>query len=119
MTSIEANVFNDCYSLTDIYALRSEPSQYGCNTWTFDGVNTSTCTLHVPTGCKEAYASTEPWSDFTNIVEEDLTGIEEIEMKSQDVAAYYDLNGQRITQLQRGINIVHYKDGTSRKILVK
>ena len=119
MTSIEANVFNDCSSLTDIYALRSDPSQYGCNNDSFYSVNTSTCTLHVPTGCKEAYASTEPWSDFTNIVEEDLSGIKEMEMKIQDIDAYYNLNGQRITQPQRGTNIVRYKDGTSRKILVK
>jgi hypothetical protein len=27
-----------------------------------------TCTLHVPIGSKEAYANTEPWSKFKNIV---------------------------------------------------
>ena len=105
--------------MTDIYALRSYPSQYGCNTDAFNNFDSFTCTLHVPTGCKEAYASTKPWSNFTNIVEEDLSGIKEMEMKIQDIDAYYNLNGQRITQLQRGINIVRYKDGTSRKMLVK
>ena len=118
VTRIGDSAFHSCSSLADIYALRSDPSQYGCDTWAFYGFNTSTCTLHVPTGCKESYASADPWRYFKNIVEEDLTGIEEMEMKSQD-AAYYNLNGQRITQLQRGINIVRYKDGTSRKMLVK
>ena len=82
-------------------------------------IKTSTCTLHVPTGCKEAYASTKPWSNFTNIVEEDLSGIKEMEVKSHGGAAYYNLNGRRVTEPQRGVNIIRYSNGTSKKVLVK
>ena len=35
----------------------------------FYGYDKSGCTLYVPTGAKEAYASTEGWNEFTNIVE--------------------------------------------------
>ena len=73
----------------------------------------------MPIGCKEAYASTFPWNDFENIVEEDLSGIEEMEVKSHGGAAYYNLIGQRVTEPQRGINIIRYSNGTSKKVLVK
>ena len=35
----------------------------------FDSVNKNTCTLYVPYGAKETYASTAGWSEFTNIIE--------------------------------------------------
>ena len=35
----------------------------------FTGVDKATCTLHVPVGAKEAYATTAGWNEFTNIVE--------------------------------------------------
>ena len=118
VTSIGVSAFAYCSSLTDIYALRSDPSQYGCNTDAFYSFNTSTCTLHVPTGCKEVYASTVPWNQFTNVVEEDISSIEEMEIKAQD-AAYYNLKGQCVANPQRGVNIIRYSDGTARKVYVK
>ena len=33
--------------------------------------------------------------------------------------AYYSPNGQRLLRPQKGINIVLYEDGTTRKIVVK
>ena len=35
----------------------------------------STCTLYVPFGAKETYASTEGWSEFANIVELEPTEV--------------------------------------------
>ena len=34
-------------------------------------------------------------------------------------SAYYSPNGQRLLRPQKGINIVLYEDGTTRKIVVK
>ena len=31
----------------------------------------------------------------------------------------YDLSGRKLNQMQRGINILRMKDGTSRKVLIK
>lgn len=50
------------------------------------------------------------------------TGIELLQTKDEGVednAPIYDLSGRRLSQPQRGINIIHMKDGTSRKVLVK
>ena len=78
-------------------------------------------TLYVPRGSKETYATTAPWSDFTNIVEYDVTGIQSLTLNPSETGqAYYNLQGQRIAEPQPGqIVIVRYSDGTSRKMHVK
>ena len=42
----------------------------------------------------------------------------EIEGTALAICGYYDL-GRRLAGKQRGVNIVRYSDGTSRKIMVK
>ena len=79
VTSIGSYVFNECTSLKDVYALHSDPDAYNCST---DACFRYTATLHVPAGCKEAYASTAPWSYFDNIMED-----------AEDVENKGDLNG--------------------------
>ena len=32
---------------------------------------------------------------------------------------YYQLNGVKLNKLQKGVNIIRYTDGTTRKVLVK
>ena len=78
-------------------------------------------TLHVPANLVESYKQTFPWNMFGNIValtEEDYPeGIEELIHNSQCIMhnnAMYNLQGQRINSLRKGLNIV---DG--RKIWVK
>lgn len=48
------------------------------------------------------------------------TGINSAETTANKVpVAYYTPNGQRLLRPQKGINIVRYTDGTSRKVMVK
>ena len=67
VTSIGDYAFSDCSNLASV-TVESEmpPTIYN---ETFYNVNNSTCTLYVPYGAKDAYASTNGWSEFTNIVE--------------------------------------------------
>ena len=67
VTSIGSSAFNYCTGLKDVYALRTAPADYSCAT---DAFNDYSATLHVPKGCKEAYASTAPWSKFASIVDD-------------------------------------------------
>lgn len=120
VTSIGKYAFYYCTGLKDIYALRTSPAEYGADESCFYGVPTSTCTLHVPAGCKDAYASLAPWSAFENIVEFDPTAINQLEHNAEkNVSESFNLQGQRINAPQRGVNIIRYSDGTSKKILVK
>ena len=118
VTRIGNYAFVGCTGLKDIYALRTDPAAYNCAT---DAFNDYSATLHVPSGSKEAYASTAPWSKFVNIVEDIDTGIEPLTLTPSETGqTYYNLQGQRITNPQRGqLVIVRYADGTSRKVVVK
>ena len=43
----------------------------------------------------------------------------EAETAAPTVVGYYDLSGRRLSGQQRGLNIIRYSDGTSRKVMVK
>jgi hypothetical protein len=54
--------------------------------------------------------------------EADPTGIEGVKedagnSKSVTVVACYDLNGKRLSQPQKGLNILKMSDGTTRKVV--
>lgn len=96
-----------CPGLTNIYALRADPKAYNCNSSAFEKVPTSTCTLNVPTGSKDAYMALEPWSNFKNIVEEDFTDIQHLTLSPAEASkTYYDLHGRRVNAQAKGIIIV-------------
>ena len=74
--------------------------------------------IHVPAQSLEEYKTTAPWSNFSNIVaiaEGETDGISEIvNGKWSNSKSIYNLQGQRIKTLQKGLNIV---DG--RKVWVR
>ena len=69
----------------------------------------SICTLYVQTGTKETYAATTGWDKFANIVEMDLTGIEEIDEDAKDQNEIYDLSGRKVDNPSKGIYIINGK----------
>ena len=121
VTSIGTEAFTGCTGLTSITACKMEPSEYNCSTSAFDDIPYSSVTLYVPAGSASAYKVLAPWSNFSNIVETDLTSIQTPTINSSEtIVGYYNLQGQRIATPQRGqLVIVRYSDGTSRKMLVQ
>ncbi len=52
--------------------------------------------------------------------QEYMTGISEVEpAKEATISSIYNVNGVRQQQMQRGLNIVRYSNGTIRKVMVK
>lgn len=78
----------------------------------FDNATKQKAQLVVPAGSD--YSS---WG-FGNVV---TNGVSRINAKASDaeVVGIYTLDGQQIPSAQKGINIVKYTDGTTRKVLVK
>jgi len=71
--SVSYGVFNECIAIKHIYSLNEIPP-ITC-TGTFYLIDTNTCILHVPIGCKSKYAEAFGWKSFINI-EEDAIWIE-------------------------------------------
>ena len=66
---------------------------------------------------KTAYQAHNPWSAYKIVVMP--TGIEEVgtDKTAPTIVGYYGLTGQLINGKQRGVVIVRYSDGTTRKVL--
>jgi hypothetical protein len=81
----------------------------------------STATLTVPHGTKAAYQSTNYWNKFWNIIEASSSAIDSFTPDSSPIRekSYYTLDGQRIKQPRKGINIVKMNDATVKKMIVK
>ena len=81
----------------------------------FYNIDKTFCTLYVPVGTKETYASTKGWKDFVKIVEKDFTGIDDMEAEGERVKdVYYDLNGRAVENPAKGIYIINGK-----KVIIK
>lgn len=67
IVSIADNAFWYCSGLVDFFSYNPVPPT--CGTSVFYQCPTSTCTLHVPSGAKNAYAEAPGWKSFKNIVD--------------------------------------------------
>jgi hypothetical protein len=86
----------------------------------FSYVTTSSGVLHVLSGCKSAYQTSDVWKEFNTILEDaTLTGIMKIENPEEvDVVKSVLLNGQ-ISNGQRGVTIKKMKDNSIRMVLTR
>jgi len=116
VTSIGENALGYCTDLTSIYMVSPQPPV--TDKTALDGVNSS-CVIYVPTGSREAYTVTEPWNKFTIKEYEVETGINSVNATAPTAVGYYDLNGRRLDAPAKGLHIVHYSDGTTRKVFGK
>ena len=90
-----------------------------CDEYALSYINKETCKLYVPAGCLAAYEAADQWKDFLFIEEgEAPTAINTPRGGAKNVE-HYNLSGQRLSKSQKGINIIRYSDGTTRKVLVK
>ena len=119
LQAIGASAFKYCESLTSVYANMKVPAQI--EETTFDPETVSVATLYVPQGCIEKYEATDYWHYFQVIKEIGTqTGIDSA-TTSDDVkeVARYGINGQLLNGQAKGLNIVKYSDGTTKRVMMK
>lgn len=72
LKTIGKEAFSDCASVTKIVSKATTPPV--CSTQALDDINKWTCTLTVPTGCKDSYAAADQWKEFFFVEEGDGGG---------------------------------------------
>lgn len=120
VTNIEKGAFNFTNSegkIVEITSLRMEPQNIDENAFHQDIYNNST--LYIPNGTKEKYKVRKGWKNFIWMEEKDMTGIEAITNDVKSVKHRYTLDGKRVNEPQKGVNIVRMGDGTTKKTVVK
>ena len=119
VTSIGNLAFYYCNNLTNVWCFAESVPSTG--SYVFNSSDIASATLYVPEASVDLYRNTEPWSNFGNIVAlTDEDGIKDIEHSTLNIeAAWNSLDGKKLSKPQKGINIIRYSDGMSRKVLVK
>lgn len=108
--------FYGCNSLKSIYALN--PQGIGIKGKPFEEYTQSQCTLYVPEGSMDNYKRGEEWNAFNHIVEFSPTGINGVHSSAERrEVERYDTSGRRLTSPTKGLNIVRFNDGTTRKVM--
>lgn len=108
--------FYGCNSLKSIYALN--PQGIGIKGKPFEEYTQSQCTLYVPEGSMYNYQCWEEWYAFNHIVEFSPTGINGVHSAAERrEVERYDTSGRRLTSPTKGLNIVRFNDGTTRKVM--
>ena len=116
--SIGKEAFSDCTAMNKLYAMTQVPPT--CGDQALDDINKWECTLIVPQGYVDAYRTAPQWKEFFFMDEVDPDGIKDIEHSPLNIEeAWYSLDGKKLSKPQKGINILRYSDGTTRKVLVK
>lgn len=123
VTEIDSYAFA-CPNLTNICCHGATPANIADET-VFSEIDKDQYTLYVPEGSVEAYRTATYWKNFKNMKEKyySSTGINKVNTNSgsqEEVhkISRYSINGQRLNAPIRGINIVKYSDGTTKKFMV-
>ena len=120
LKSIGSLAFAECTELSDVYCYATECPD--ANNRAFQNSDVKYATLHVPASSLELYKSTSPWNEFGNIValtEEDETGISAATEEPTEQKQFFSLDGKRICNPQKGVNIVRMPNGRTKKEMIK
>lgn len=117
VTSIGSAAFAECSELADVYCYAEKVPSTQSDA--FENSYIECATLHVPDASLEDYKNTAPWSGFGKIEPLESSGVEAIDANGATISNYFTLDGQRIEQPRKGVNIVRLNDGTVKKVVIK
>lgn len=117
LTSIGYEAFSGCTGVKAIYAFMEMPA--ATDDKTFSEIDKKSCTLYIPQNTYMDYFLAKGWDEFENIVEFDPTGIDAVPTNNgAKEVSRYTVDGQQLSVPTKGLNIVKYSDGTTRKVMV-
>ena len=121
-SSVVSIMSNEFYGLEKIYCHWGEPVES-------ESVFSSEClmnaTLYVPIGTKAKYEKVDPWRNFWNIEEidyESISGIKDVvgsDESTLEETDRFDVSGKHVSKDYKGLVIIRYSDGLTRKMLAQ
>lgn len=97
--------FENCINISTIYSLNPTPP----TSEQFTIEQYLNIQLYVPQGSLSSYQSEIPWKYFWNISEFDPTEIKNVTLDDNGKDMIYDLQGNKLTTPQKGLNIINGK----------
>ncbi len=113
-TIMENSVFGSCYNITSVVSLNKVAPIGG----TFTNRVYQNAILTVPAEAVESYKNDDYWKKFYKIE----TGIRNIIADSSShvkEVLRYTVNGRRVNKSHKGMTIIKYSDGSTKKVMVK
>ncbi len=122
INKISASAFAWCTNLIDIYCYAETVPK--TSSYAFENCNNENVILHVPETSIILYSENNPWKNFKSIValtasDPQPTGIRNIKELLDDNKIIYALNGVRLSEPNKGLNIIRTKDGKTKKVILK
>ncbi|MBO4244404.1 MAG: leucine-rich repeat domain-containing protein [Bacteroidales bacterium] len=115
VTEIGEYAFASCSGLTSVTNLALTPQSI--DTSVFNSVSIPACKLYVWHEAIDKYKAAAVWKEF--LVEAGVEGVE-ADAEAKTVEGYYNLQGVRIDNPERGqVGIVRYTDGSAKKVVVR
>jgi hypothetical protein len=111
-----STAFDGCTALKEIKSYIEQPFSFSSSVFSREAYENAK--LIVPYGTLEKYKATDGWKNFKNIVE-GTSDIGQVMNDDRFPIYYYTIDSKRIREPQKGLNIVHMKDGTTKKVVVK
>lgn len=117
------SAFTQCPNLKDFYCYSESVPVTKADA--FYETPIENATLHVPANSIDEYRRTAPWSGFGKIValtDNDPKPTSVKSLKADEIVfpvATYSIDGRRISQPQRGLNIIRMSDGSTKKVMIK
>uniref|UniRef100_A0AB33IQC1 Leucine-rich repeat domain-containing protein n=1 Tax=Prevotella sp. GTC17253 TaxID=3236793 RepID=A0AB33IQC1_9BACT len=109
-----------CEHLDSIISYVRNP--YPINPAVFSGRTYTNTVLIVPNNTISKYMQTNGWKNFFDIQEmdEETTPIASAILKEKkNIMGRYNASGLKLNSPQKGINIIKYSDGTTKKVIIK
>ena len=119
MKTIGEEAFSDCTAMTKLISSATVPPT--CGTQALDDINKWNCELVVPKTVVSAYQAADQWKEFFFITGSDdlVSGVEEtlIDGYEDEHAVYYNLQGVKVENPERGLYIKRQGSKTCKVIL--
>ena len=118
ISTIGDYAFYGCTGLKDIYCDAEQTPEIASSS--FKNVDVSAVMLVVPDNSVELYKAHPIWRLFWVETETGLNeiGNDHLGMENEAIAIY-NINGRKLAEPQKGINIIRYRDGTTRKVMIR